>query len=388
MFKKRNLIALGILAITSFVSLLGLSNHHVKEAKAEEGTVETTRFIFNGGTVDWTVDNAVIKFGATDSSGKRNNLDTTRFGTTNIWYSDVEVSKLSDLKSFAFYRMKSNLSEDWNHTKEITLAEGETYASYTIYNQNANGKWTDNGDWYKSSDWVIKGGREGDWTTKPISVPMEEQYDDSNLIQIVKTNVELKKGDLFKINNNSAWWGFSNIEDVAQKALSSYLKKASSDNNIEVIADIDVDIYFKILEHTIWIEKAPEQVAKEFATKFLDKTGTVCDDGSTSDDHSVELAKVWTDLKSTFTSMSLAAQDAFLNSSKDETVVDARARYNHIVARYGSVFDFKAEASSLNPAINRINTNDIMLMVVLSTATVISMAAIIYLLTKKKRLHQ
>ena len=86
--------------------------------------------------------------------------------------------------------------------------------------------------------------------------------------------------------------------------------------------------------------------------------------------------------------MSLAAQDAFLNSSKDETVVDARARYNHIVARYGSVFDFKAEASSLNPAINRINTNDIMLMVVLSTATVISMAAIIYLLTKKKRLHQ
>ncbi len=125
--------------------------------------------------------------------------------------------------------------------------------------------------------------------------------------------------------------------------------------------------------------------AKEWASKFLSQTKSACNN---PDDNNYEaLSKVWTTLKTSYTSLTSNVKNAIKNGT-DATITEAMARYKHIINRYTQIEDFiygRTATTSASNIINRSNDSNTMIMMV----TLISFVAMSsiggYMVIRKKR---
>ena len=394
MFKKRNLIALGVLAIASVISLVGVSNQHVKEVKAEEATTETTRFILDARELEsgWAGDVQLFLQKGEDKNTLKK-IDCTKSTSYLIYYVDVENSLFTTdgYDSYGFRKVDdSNHDNIWNYfpwyssTGRPNYCKGTSYASDS---DDVNGTWESTDDW---GSWYIRG---WDSTGQILNELLTYENSDTEVFQLVKKSVSFTAGQRFKIVYNSGkdgvedeFHGYSFLDSTARSNLNGVLSgTVSDDSDITVKKDIVLDFYYKPLNAgSIWVQEDSEASALKFAQGFLSATKDICADNGSAD-HSDALNKIWSNQQSEYAKLSIGAIDVFEKSDNDD-IKHARELAAHIELRYG--LSLKSSTSTMNPGINKSTANDVVLMVVVSTATLVSMAAVIYLLTKKKRLHQ
>ena len=392
MFKKRNLVALGVLAIASVISLVGLSNQHAKEVKAEQATTESIRFILDARKdgIKLTGKQQLYLQKGNDGSTIQK-LDCTQSNYSKLYFVDVDKSYFDNgYNQYGFRQIKADGSEEYLCTWFESSGTPNYFKADNHWSDGSNnvyGEWESTDDW---GSWYIRG---WDSTGQILNELLTYENSDTEVFQLVKKSVSFTAGQHFKIVYNSGkdgaedeYHGYSFLDSTARSNLNEVLSgTVISDSDIEVKKDIVLDFYYKPLNAgSIWVQEDSEASALKFAQGFLSATKDICADNGSAD-HSDALNKIWSNQQSEYAKLSIGAIDVFENST-DEDITHARTLAAHIELRYG--LSLKNSTSTMNPTINRTTTNDVVLMVVVSTATLVSMAAVIYLLTKKKRLHQ
>ncbi len=394
MFKKRNLFTLSVLAIASLLSVVGLTKTNTNAVKAEEATSEeTTRFILDVRALEsgWGGDIQLFLQKGTDESSLMK-LDCKKSNSYLLYYCDVANSYFTEgYSAYGFRKVTSdghntiwNYFSWWNATNSRpNYCKGN---SYNYGSNNVNSTWESTSDW---GTWSIVGNWEGN--EAKLNEKLEYENDDNEVYQLVKKSLSFTVGDEFKIVYNSGktdatdeYHGYKFIDEKARSDLKDILS-GSDDSNIKVEKDVVLDFYFKpLIGGSIWIQEDSTAAATKFAEQYLEATKSICNDNGATD-HLEALNRVYPDLIKAYAALSLGAKDVF-SKSDDETIVHARTLADHIASRYG--LRLEQTESSLNPAINRTSANDIMLMIVLTSATLVSAAAVIYLVSKKRKLHR
>lgn len=315
----------------------GLSNKEV-EVKAEDSTKE----VFLKPNSDWASAGAWFAVRGYNSDSDQEWHGMTKCDSYGI-YASVLSKNYSHVK---FYRMDPNKhdldeSSAWNKSNELTI-DNDIY--YPI-------GWTEGGGSWGSYGWYLKGSF-NEWQATD-NYKMELDHND---LSQFKFTVDLNKDDTFKLfgSNDEHWVSFSNIEMPASDT--GYL--VNDGGNIKVATGGRYKMYMKA-SGKAWIQYDYDyEDAKAYAGTFL--TTIICDDGVTPPSTSS-----WTDMKTSYNALPVNAQGVLWLASASEsgsTIEQAMARYDYIVAKYGSStyenFINRESASSSRIAINPISVTN------------------------------
>ena len=87
-----------------------------------------------------------------------------------------------------------------------------------------------------------------------------------------------------------------------------------------------------------------------------------------------------------YSSLTKSAKDAFKAGTANATIIDAHARYVHIINRYGELNDFVGDVRSSSNFISPIktSTNNGVIIIIIATVAIISISGAFFILRKKK----
>ena len=140
--------------------------------------------------------------------------------------------------------------------------------------------------------------------------------------------------------------------------------------------------------------RLPLTEAKQFASLFIEQTGTICSSGGESADHSEALSNIWSTLNTAWNGLSSGAKTILNDGGSegaDATIADFYERYCHIVDRYGDDFAFSGGPVVQNAG-NRIfnnsiaeNDGSIIVIVTISVSSAIALVGLCFLKRKRSR---
>lgn len=369
---------------------LGLVANNSNEVQVAEATDTTRLYLDMSGFSDWYSASATFKVHVWNGSSDVYTVATKV--SDAYWYADVDLSACTTTScGWRFTRFSADGSTQWNQGGWNSWSSSSTNTYYQATGYTA-GTWSQ----ADQKSWTIVGASSGSWTSdsEDISISLTMRFNDEGL-QFYNTSVSLITGSVFKIkNSDNNYYGYSSMS--TNSLTSSYLS-GSGTSNITVVTGGTFEVYMKPLSSNFWMQVSSETEATSFAQTFLDNTGTICSDGSTSDDHSSALAAIWNtvsgdsvdQLEELWNRLTTGAKSCFATGTANSTISDANARYVHIMSRYSATLNaFSGGPSYASQNILSITTNNNNEVAIIATITAIiavSATGVFFMLRKKRK---
>ena len=241
--------------------------------------------------------------------------------------------------------------------------------------------------------------------TASSTLVMTDGFDSSGNHQASLAPVDLSKDTSFKLVTNyngtvgsDNWYGYNNLLSGSGSIKDTYLvDDGTSDHNIKVNKAGHFEFYLKYDGgRKIWAQLDSNFEANEFAQEFMDATDDVCDDGNAEGyDRTDALVAIWnhkndnSGLVDKWNSLSTGAHTVFAAGTASDLLRNAKARYIHLMQRYGSSLTaFENGPSYANTTISPLaissQSNTAIIIVVISTISLIGLGAFFFIKRKKE----
>ena len=393
---------------------LSPQNHNIEEANAADEVTDDQPVILRQGTAIYVSANGGINIsGATLQAWvwylnggshwevfKYDQLTDKYFITLDSDANGLTFARTKnappaeDYSTFAYPGIGNNDSDPYNK-RDMNFEEGKNWIYPTSWNNSITCTW-------KTINFKLVGDKLNNWTESNNDYLMSRPDDYQAFIR-----TKLEKDTLIKVivtvdGSDTEWLGASNLQAEVNSSL--ICDDGSNDHNIKVLVTGTYNIYLKSVNNqkTIWIANVPDNDAKEFATTFMNKTKTICEDIDFST-HEQSLATIWNmsssgdgTLADLYAQMTTYAQAQFKEQQKnsegnlideDPIITSARERYIYLVNKYNILNDFAGLRTVNNSNLLRSMTgnNNAILITIATLISSVAVASYSFLKIRRKK---
>lgn len=404
---------------------LSPQNHDIEETNAADEVTEvqpgmvlkegTAIYVSSKGDIDITVNGATLQAWVWYLNGgshwevfQKDHLTDKYFITLDSDANGLTFARTKNAppeenyKTFEYAGIGNNDSNPYNQC-DMRFEEGKNLIYPTDWGNSTNSITCT----WKTVNFKLVGDKLNNWTESNNDFLMSRPDYYQAFIRI-----KLEKDTLFKIlvtlqDSTTTWYKWYSATDLETNVNSNLIcDDGGNDHNIKILVTGTYNIYLKHdseqKKNTIWIANVPDIDAKEFATTFINKTKTICEEIDFST-HEESLKTIWNmvssgdgTLEDLYAQMTIYAQAQFNAQQKDgdgnlinedPIITSARERYIYIISKYNTLNDFARLRTVNNSNFLRSMTdnNNVALITIVALISSAAIASYSFLKIRRKK---